>query len=75
MSIITAVIFIFCMAYDSILWNMIDMAVNILAICIHLYTSEHMMPINYININRNEDNKEISRPRHRRMFHVHWLFR
>lgn len=34
------------MTYDSILWNMIDMAVNLLAIGTLLYTSEHMMPIN-----------------------------
>lgn len=44
--IITAVIFILSMTYDSILWNLIDMAVNILAIGTLLYTSEHMMPIN-----------------------------
>lgn len=44
-SIITVVIFILSMIYDSMLWNLIDMAANVLAIGILLYTSEHMMPI------------------------------
>ncbi len=45
--IITIVVFGISMVYDSILWNVVDMVVNILAIATLLYTSEHMMPITF----------------------------
>lgn len=44
-SILTLVVFSLCVTFDSLLWNSIDILVNIFAACVFIYTSEHMMPI------------------------------
>lgn len=44
-SIVTLIVFTLCITFDSLIWNSIDILVNILATCIFVYTSEHMMPI------------------------------
>ncbi len=44
-SLLTLIVFSFCVTFDSLLWNSIDILVNILAACVFVYTSEHMMPI------------------------------
>ena len=44
-SLLTLVVFALCVTFDSLLWNSIDILVNIFAACVFIYTSEHMMPI------------------------------
>lgn len=44
-SFLTLVVFTLCITFDSLLWNSIDILVNIFAASVFIYTSEHMMPI------------------------------
>lgn len=44
-SALTLVIFTLCVTFDTLFWNSIDILANVLAICVFVYTSEHMMPI------------------------------
>lgn len=44
-SIFTLVVFTLCVTFDSLLWNSIDILMNVFAACVFVYTSEHMMPI------------------------------
>lgn len=42
---LTLIVFSLCVTFDSLLWNSIDILVNIFAACVFIYTSEHMMPL------------------------------
>ncbi len=44
-SLLTLVVFTLCVTFDSLLWNSINILVNAFAVCVFVYTSEHMMPI------------------------------
>lgn len=44
-SFLALVVFALCVTFDSILMNSINMLVNTFAVCVLVYTSEHMMPI------------------------------